>query len=77
MLLSFKDLQIQSRAWLVENITELEEKLKYAKQTVKRNALKKSICYWKAQVKEVDGLITGNEVTNKFFERYPTWMPKG
>lgn len=58
----------------VEYIKNLEEVLKYTKKTVKRNAVKKEIMFWKAQV--LDDKADSDLATDKFFERYPQWSPK-
>lgn len=70
-----EDLRKDSMPRHKEFIEELEKTLKYTNQTVKRNALKKEIMFWQAQV--VEDTAESNLASDKFFERYPLWEPKG
>ena len=46
-------------------------KLKYTKKTVKRNALKKDIMFWQAQVE--DNESDHDIAMEKYFEKYPVF----
>ena len=69
---TFKDLQKESVPFFREVIKEAETKMKYTKQTVKRDALKKEILFWQYQIDDAEN----NVASKSFFERYPHWQPK-
>lgn len=66
---TFEEISKEFKLTNEDFIGELETKLKYTKQTVRRNTLRKELLFWQAQV--LDDKNEYISATDKFFERYP------
>lgn len=71
-LKTFDDVRRESVSYFKEYIEKLEWKLSHTKKTTKRRVFEKEILYWQSEIDEIEYGIK----RNKFFERYPDWMPK-